>query len=117
MHLPRIARSPSPLLFLLAVVSGFSPTARPDSLQSLVTGDTAFGLTLYSQLASGHGNLFFSPYSISTCLAMTYAGAQGETAKQISRVLHLDQDHRKVHAFFSKLQQQLSEAGDRKGIE
>ena len=40
----------------------------------VVDGNTAFALDLYSQLRSEKGNLFFSPYSISTALAMTYAG-------------------------------------------
>jgi serpin B len=51
----------------------------------------AFGQDLYSQLQSqpgGSGNLFFSPTSIATALAMTYGGAEGETATQMAAVLH-----------------------------
>ncbi len=45
---------------------------------------------LYGKLAAeNEGNLFFSPYSISTALAMTYGGARGETAEQMDTVLHL----------------------------
>ena len=54
----------------------------------IVQGNTAFVLDLYARLARGDGNLFFSPFSISTAMAMTYAGARGETAEQISRTLH-----------------------------
>jgi len=50
----------------------------------LVRGNTAFALDLYKQLKEDKSdNLFFSPYSLSTALAMTYAGAKGETAKQM----------------------------------
>ncbi len=50
-------------------------------------GNSAFAMGLYQQLRSGEGNLFFSPYSISTALAMTYAGAKGQTAEQMAMTL------------------------------
>src|SRR6266566_4377935 len=102
---------------VLSFILGSSAAARSSHAQAVVDGNTAFALDLYGQLKSARGNLFFSPYSISTCLAMTYAGARGETEKQTSRVLHLDKDQRKVHASFSELQRQLSEASNQKGIE
>ena len=115
MRMTRIPGKIIPIISMLSLLFGSSPDAR--SAQTVVDGNTAFALDLYAQLKSARGNLFFSPYSISTCLAMTYAGARGDTAKQMSRVLHLDQDQAKVHASFSKLQRQLSEASNQKGIE
>ena len=50
-------------------------------------GNSAFAMGLYQQLRSGEGNLFFSPYSISTALAMTYAGAKGQTGEQMAQTL------------------------------
>jgi len=47
-----------------------------------------FALELYAKLRQREGNLFFSPYSISTALAMTYAGARGQTDTQMAKVLH-----------------------------
>jgi serpin B len=91
--------------------------ARSAPSQDVVEGNTAFALDLYRELKSAPGNLFFSPYSISTCLAMTYAGARGDTEKQMGRVLHLDQDQQKVHAAFGELQRQLAEASNQNGIE
>jgi len=55
----------------------------------LVRGNTAFALDLYGRLRSDAGNLFFSPLSISTALAMTSGGARGTTLEEMSRVLHL----------------------------
>ena len=54
-----------------------------------------FTLDLYQQLKEQEGNLFLSPFSISTCLAMAYAGAGGETKKQMARALRypVDQEH------------------------
>jgi serpin B len=57
--------------------------------QTVVKGNNEFALELYAKLRAREGNLFFSPYSISTALAMTYAGAQGETESQMADVLHL----------------------------
>jgi serpin B len=54
----------------------------------IVEGNNSFALELYAKLRAEQGNLFFSPYSISTALAMTYAGARGSTASQMAQVLH-----------------------------
>ena len=56
-------------------------------MEGLVRGNSAFALDLYATLAAEEGNLFFSPYSISLALAMTYAGARGETERQMAEVL------------------------------
>lgn len=85
--------------------------------ESVFDGNTAFALELYAQLKSARGNLFFSPYSISTCLAMTHAGAKGDTEEQMRQVLHLGDDHQKVHASFHEIQQQLLEIGKQAGTE
>lgn len=68
--------------------------------------NNAFGTELYSQLALAKGNLFFSPSSIETALAMTYAGARGDTAQQMAKVLHLPEGvevHKGLAAFFREL--------------
>lgn len=46
-----------------------------------------FAVALYRQLGRTPGNLLFSPFSIRAALAMAYAGARGETAAQMARVL------------------------------
>ena len=50
----------------------------------LVKGNSTFAINLYQKLSSSKGNIFFSPYSISSALGMTYAGARGNTEKEIS---------------------------------
>jgi serpin B len=55
---------------------------------TVVEGNNAFAVALYRQLGSQAGNLFFSPESISTALAMTYAGARGNTATEMAKALH-----------------------------
>ena len=63
-------------------------TIAGDDLITLVDGNNAFALDIYNALHSESGNLILSPYSISLALAMTYAGARGETESQIAQVLH-----------------------------
>lgn len=68
--------------------------------------NNAFALDLYSRLAADDGNLFFSPTSVQTALAMTWAGARGATADQMAATLHLDADPQagqKLGAFLKTL--------------
>ena len=54
--------------------------------KTVVQGNTEFALDLYGQLREAEGNLFFSPYSISTALAITYAGARRNTELQMAQM-------------------------------
>jgi serine protease inhibitor len=77
------------------------------SVAALVHGNTVFALGLYHQLQTVEGNLFFSPYSISTALAMTYAGARGDTATQMAQALHFHLEPEQLHAAFALLDAKL----------
>jgi serpin B len=70
---------------------------------ALVRGNTQFALDLYAKVRSGQNNLFFSPFSISTALAMTYAGARGKTASQMAQTLRLGQEGQPLHRTFGAL--------------
>jgi serpin B len=73
-----------------------APSSKAD-VAKVVEGNSDFAFELYAKLKAGEGNLIFSPYSISTALAMTYAGARGDTAGQMHRVLHLPSDKGAEH--------------------
>jgi len=74
-----------------------------------VKANTVFALDLYNKLKTAEGNLFFSPYSISTALAMTYAGARGNTEREMAVVLHFAMNQEDLHSSFAKLQEHLNE--------
>src|SRR5258706_8924774 len=81
------------------------------------TASNQFGLDLYAQLAAQEkGNIFFSPYSIETALAMTYAGARGPTAQQMAQVLHFDLSPEKLHEAFAALNES-GKIGDERAFE
>lgn len=71
---------------------------------------SAFAVDLYRQLAATPGNLLFSPYSIASALAMTYAGARGKTEAQMGRALHLPEQN-ETHRLFAALGARMQEIG------
>ena len=91
--------------------------AAANDTKNLAGGNTSFALDLYARLKTADGNLFFSPYSISTCLAMTYAGARGDTAAQMAKTLHFDANQLQFAASFGELQKSLNSEQEKKGIE
>ena len=60
--------------------------------EDLATKQAGFACDLYLRAASKPGNLFFSPWSVSTALAMTSAGARGTTAEEMLKTLHYSDD-------------------------
>ncbi|MGM0605395.1 MAG: serpin family protein [Halobacteriota archaeon] len=90
------------------------------ALSQLVADTTDFAFDLHRTLASTSPdeNLLASPYSVSVALAMTYAGARGETAAQMRSALRFELDDEAVHPAFGELTKQLnSKAADRSNAE
>jgi serpin B len=85
---------------IVSLISGAVASARPLSaasseaspsreVKAVVSANNRFAFDLYSELGeSDGGNLFYSPYSVSTALAMTYEGARGKTAREMRSALH-----------------------------
>jgi serpin B len=80
-----------------------------------VKGNNEFAFDLYGQLRTRDGNLFFSPNSISTALAMTYAGARGDTADEMAKALHFNLPQDKQHPAFGGLIRNLNGEGKKRG--
>ena len=89
-----------------------SPEVSEATLTTLVSGNSVFAFDLYQALREEDGNLFYSPYSISLALAMTYAGARGETAQQMADTLHFVLSQERLHPAFNSLDIELSQRGE-----
>jgi serpin B len=80
-----------------------NPAAPEADQVELATGNNAFAFDLYQALRAEPGNLFYSPYSLSAALAMTYAGAAGDTAAQMATTLHYTLPSERLHPAFNAL--------------
>src|SRR5262249_49852658 len=91
--------------------------AKPSDVQELARGNGTFALDLYGKLRRQEGNLFFSPGSLSAAFAMAYAGARGETADQMAKVLRFPRDQARLHPAFSALIRAWNGPGGRRSYE
>lgn len=91
-----------------------SPHVNEMGLATVVNGNSTFAFNLYHALLKkeGMGNLFYSPYSISLALAMTYTGAYGETAQQMANTLHFLLPADTLSPAFNKLDMELTSRGE-----
>ena len=91
-----------------------APEVSREDMDALVEGNSAFALALYQRLVEEKGdeNVFYSPYSISLALAMTYAGARGETEQQMADTLHYTLPQDRLHPAFNALDQTLESRGE-----
>ncbi|HVN09617.1 MAG TPA: serpin family protein [Patescibacteria group bacterium] len=116
---------PAPIAAALALLAGLcmvstdraAPRAPAGSTAVIARGSNSFAFDLYGALRSQPGNLFLSPFSIETAMSMVYSGARGQTAQQMSAVLHLPADPRQAQAEFSDLLGTLQSAARTHGYQ
>ena len=94
-----------------AVLTG----AAPERGAGVVEGNNRFAWKLYGKLREQPGNLFYSPYSISSALGMTYAGARGTTAEQMATALDFGANDPAFHAAMGRLVRDFNAAGKNGG--
>lgn len=88
--------------------------ASSDDVSSAVNASNQFALELYSELEDGDGNIFFSPWSISTALAMAYEGSRGQTKEEIRSVFHFQDDDSIRRSSFAAIHSRLNVDADYK---
>lgn len=88
------------------------PKSITEDVSQLVDGCNQFACDLYSRLAaSSDGDLFFSPSSVSAALAMTLAGAGGQTAREMIQALRFPLPDERLHEAFRHLQAGVETGG------
>jgi serpin B len=82
--------------------------ATPTGVSQVVAANNEFACKLYAQLKDAPGNVFFSPFSISTALAMTYEGARGRTAEEMRSALGFPDDSVMRRSAFARIFNRLN---------
>lgn len=90
-------------LILLLLILQFSSVIKSQNKQIIVDNNNRFAIDLYKELKGSGENLIFSPFSISSAMAMTYAGAENHTAKEFQKTLFFLEDKQLFHQEFSNL--------------
>jgi len=89
-----------------------TPAQDGEGVGNVSAGNNRFAFDLYRQIAgdpaSAGKNIFFSPYSISSALAIAYEGARGATADEMGSVLHLPENETLRRAGFAGLDAALN---------
>jgi serpin B len=95
-------------------------TLRPEKIgkvQKLAQENNHFAADVYKLIANPDKNCFFSPYSISSALAMTYAGARGKTADEMQKAMRWTQPTSEAfHAAFGDVQAEIDKSNSKKLI-
>jgi serpin B len=97
----------SGLALLHAVL--FGSVFAADDLNVAANAVNALGIDLLAQVGKPNANALISPYSIQSALAMTYAGAAGDTKAEMARVLHYPTDEAELHRSFAAFRRELDE--------
>lgn len=93
------------------------PVVSDETIAVVAGGNNDFGWDLLHQLQAESGNLFYSPFSISSALAMTWAGARGDTETQMAQTMHYSLDQAGFHPAFNGLMLALDSRAKAEGIE
>lgn len=83
------------------------------AVEAVVEGNTEFAVRLYLELSGEEGNLFFSPYSLSTAMAMVYGGADGETEAQMAQAMFFGPNSAVYHNAYGALIERLNKQGQK----
>lgn len=88
-----------------------NPDISDSAVAQLASDNQRFAADLYSVIREDAGNLIFSPYSMSSALAMTYAGARGMTEEEMASALRWTLAQGELHPAFNQLDLDLESLG------
>lgn len=95
--------------FILSICStGLTQHSKDEAVKN----NNRFAFDMYKQIEEPGENVFFSPYSISSALAMTYTGAEGLTQKEMKVVFGFPDDKEAVGKAYQILNRHLDTLTD-----
>jgi serpin B len=109
-----VSRFLSLLVLLVPAIAAWGEPIRPE-VGPLVQGGNAFAVDLFGRLRQKEGNVVFSPFAVSSSLALTSFGARGRTADELNRSVHL-LDQQRLHGAFQSLNGTIARADDRNRV-
>jgi serpin B len=98
-------------MYILIPTLGLTLALLPAAAQNgapAVAANNQFAFDLRGQMGRAGDNLIFSPYSISKALAMAYAGARGDTEREMAAVLHFTLGQAEQHRAFLEMRKILN---------
>lgn len=104
---------------ILLITIGFtiiiSCNAQNGTGKSASQSNTDFAFKLYAELSNEKSNMFFSPFSVSAALSMTYVGASGETAEEMKSVLSIEKEAEAYHYNMKEIINKLDRKDETEG--
>lgn len=94
---------------LTVILLSAAPMFAAEPTTTAARAINALGIDLLHQTGNPGANALLSPYSIQSALAMTYAGADGDTRAEMAKVLHYPKDDAEVHRSFAALRKALDD--------
>lgn len=94
-----------------------NPMKESASVSAISEANNEFALSLYKKIGDKENNIVFSPYSIGSALAVTYAGARANTAKEMAQVLWFPEDQALFHPGYKAFTDSILLTGKEKGTE
>ena len=92
----------------ITIASPAAPNGQPETFNGAATlALNSLGISLLTKATPPEANALLSPYSIQSALAMTYAGAAGETQEEMQRVLHYSASEEELHGSMAALKTRL----------
>jgi len=102
------------IIFIVISILIMGKYAYSQDIEDVVTGNNEFSFSLYDEINNEAANVFFSPYSISSALAMTYNGAREKTKEEMADVMNFNKNEESLSKNFSALNSHITNLTSKK---